>query len=275
VPGGEYGRTPFLYAKRDRIAYLTFNRPHVRNAVNPEALCRLADAWQDYAADDSLRVAIITGAGDQVFTAGADLGTLIPLLTGARQPQDDWDRRVLNDLQMRERAGLREFPLYKPIIAAINGLAIGLGTELIQATDLRIAAEHAAFAVNEVTRGFMPGGGSAVRLARQIPLCKAMEIVLVGDRMSAQEAWRIGLVNEVIPATQLMPRAEELARKIAANGPIAVRKTKETVLRTLTIPIDEAYRIERENAAFTMATEDAKEGPRAFMEKRPPRFKGK
>jgi enoyl-CoA hydratase len=111
-----------LYEKRDGIAYLTFNRPHVRNAVNPEALCRLADAWQDYAADDSLRVAIITGAGDQVFTAGADLGALIPLLSGAREPQDDWDRRVLQDPQMRERAGLREFPLYKPIIAAINAL---------------------------------------------------------------------------------------------------------------------------------------------------------
>jgi enoyl-CoA hydratase len=264
-----------LYEKRDGIAYLTFNRPQVRNAVDPEALCRLADAWQDYAADDSLRVAIITGAGDQVFTAGADLGTLIPLLSGARQPQDDWDRRVVQDSRMRERVMLREFPLYKPIIAAINGLAIGLGTELLQATDLRIAAEHAAFAVNEVTRGFMPGGGSAVRLARQIPLCKAMEIVLVGDRISAQEAWRIGLVNEVVPAVQVMPRAEALARKIAANGPVAVRKTKETVLRSLTVPIEEGYRIERENAAFTMATEDAKEGPRAFMEKRAPVFKGK
>jgi enoyl-CoA hydratase len=264
-----------LYEKSDGIAYLTLNRPQVRNAVNPEALCRLADAWQDYAADDSLRVAIITGAGGQVFTAGADLGTLIPLLSGARQPQDDWDRRAIQDRRMGEKAMLREFQLYKPIIAAINGLAIGLGTELLQATDLRIAAEHAAFAVNEVTRGFMPGGGSAVRLARQIPLCKAMEIVLVGDRISAQEAWRIGLVNEVVPAEQVMPRAEVLARKIAANGPIAIRKTKETVLRTLTVPIEEGYRIERENAAFTMATEDAKEGPRAFMEKRAPIFRGK
>jgi len=170
-----------LYEKGDGIAYLTFNRPQVRNAVNPEALCRLADAWQDYAEDDSLRVAIITGAGDEAFTAGADLGTLIPLLSGARQPQDDWDRRVLTDPQMRERVMLREFPLYKPIICAINGFSIGLGTELLPATDLRIAAAHAAFAVNEVTRGFMPGGGSAVRLAHQVPLCKAMEILLVGS----------------------------------------------------------------------------------------------
>jgi enoyl-CoA hydratase len=263
-----------LYEKRDGIAYITFNRPRVRNAVNPEALCRLADAWENYAKDDSLRVAIITGAGEQAFTAGADLGTLIPLLSGARQPQDEWDRRVLQDPQMRERVMLREFPLYKPIIAAVNGFSIGLGTELLQATDLRIAAEHATFAVNEVTRGFMPGGGSAVRLARQIPLSKAMEILLVGERISAQEAWRIGFVNEVVAADQVMLRAEALARKIAANGPVAIRKTKETVLRTLTVPEEEGYRIERENAAFTMTTEDAKEGPRAFMEKRPPRFKG-
>ena len=252
---------PLLFEKREGIAYITFNRPHVRNAVNPEALCRLADAWQDYADDESLRVAIITGAGTEVFTAGADLGTLIPLLSGTRHPQDEWDRRVIGDRQMRERVMLREFPLYKPIICAINGLCIGLGAELLQGTDLRIAAEHAAFAVNEVTRGFMPGGGSAVRLARQIPLCKAMEIVLVGDPISAQEAWRIGLVNEVVAASEVMPRAEALARKIAANGPIAVRKTKETVLRTLTVPLGEGYRIERENVAFTLKTEDAKEGP--------------
>jgi len=264
-----------LYEKRDGVAYLTFNRPQVRNAVSPEALCRLADAWQDYAADDSLRVAIITGAGDRAFTAGADLGTLIPLLTGARQPQDEWDRRVVQDRQLRERVMLREVPLYKPIIAAINGVCVGLGTELIQATDLRIAAEHATFAVNEVVRGFMPGGGSAVRLARQIPLCKAMEIVLVGAPMSAQEAYRIGFVNDVVPADQVRSKVEALARQIAANGPVAVRKTKETVLRSLSVSFEEGFCIERENADYTMRTEDAKEGPRAFMEKRPPRYIGR
>lgn len=266
----------FLYEKRESIAYLTFNRPQVRNAVNPETVCRLADAWQDYASDDSLRVAIITGAGDRAFTAGADLGTFIPLLTGARQPQDEWDQRVLQDRQMLDSvAMLRQFPLYKPVIAAINGVCVGLGAELIQAIDLRIAAEHAIFAVTEVVRGFMPGGGSTVRLARQIPLCKAMEIVLVGEHMSAQEAYRIGLINAVVPADQVMPKAEELARKIAANGPVAVRKTKETVLRSLSVSFEEGFAIERENAAITMATEDAKEGPRAFMEKRPPRYTGR
>jgi len=264
-----------LYEKREGIAYLTFNRPQVRNAVSPEVFCRLADAWQDYAADDSVRVVIITGAGDRAFTAGADLGTFIPLFSGARQPQDEWDRRVVQDHSIGDWVMLREAPLYKPIIGAINGVCIGLGAELIQATDLRIAAEHATFAVNEVVRGFMPGGGSTVRLARQIPLSKAMEIILVGDHMSAQEAYRIGLVNEVVPADQVMPKAEALARKIAANGPVAVRKTKETVLQSLSVSFDEGFRLERENADFTMRTEDAKEGPRAFMEKRPPRYRGR
>ncbi len=264
-----------VYEKRDGIAYLTFNRPQVRNALNPEAFCRLVDAWQDYAADDSLRVAIITGAGERAFTAGADLGTFIPLLSGARQPEDEWDHRVLQDQRISEVAILRGFPLYKPIIAAINGFCLGAGTELIQATDLRIAATHATFALTEVTRGFMPAGGSTVRLPRQIPYCKAMEILLLGESMTAQEAHRIGLVNEVVPLDQLMPRAEELARKIAANGPVAVRKIKETVLRSLSVSLDEGFRIENENAKAVLATEDAREGPRAFMEKRPPRYLGR
>ena len=264
-----------LYEKREGIAYLTFNRPAVRNAMSPEVMCRLADAWQDYAAHDSLRVAIITGAGNRAFSAGADLGTFIPLLTGARKPEDEWDRRVLQDSQMSDAAILRGFPLYKPIIAAINGFCLGAGTELIQATDLRIAAEHATFGLTEVMRGFMPAGGSTVRLPRQIPFCKAMEILLVGEPMSAQEAYRIGLVNEVVPADQVMPKAEALARKIAANGPVAVRKIKETVLRALSISLAEGFAIENANARMVLATEDAKEGPRAFMEKRQPRYVGR
>lgn len=264
-----------LYEKREGIAYLTFNRPTVRNAMSPEVFCRLADAWQDYAADDSLRVAIITGAGERAFTAGADLGTFIPLLTGARQPEDAWDRRVLQDSQMSDAAILRGFTLYKPIITAINGFCLGAGTELIQATDLRIVAEHAIFGLTEVMRGFMPAGGSTVRLPRQIPFCKAMEILLVGEHMRAQEAYRIGLVNEIVPADQVMPKAEELARKIAANGPMAVRKIKETVLRAFSVSLEEGFQIENENARLVMATEDAKEGPRAFIEKRQRRYVGR
>ncbi len=264
-----------IYEKRGGIAYMVFNRPELRNALNPEAFCRLADAWEDYAADDSLRVAMITGAGERAFTAGADLGTFIPLLSGARKPEDEWDRRVLEDQGVADRAILRGFPLFKPIIAAINGFCLGAGAELIQATDLRVASEEATFGLTEVQLGFMPAGGSTVRLPRQVPFCKAMEILLLGERMSAREAHRIGLVNEVVPADRVLPRAEELARRIAANGPLAVRKIKETVLKSLSVPLEEGFRIEEENARQVLASEDAKEGPRAFMEKRAPRYTGR
>jgi len=264
-----------LYEKRDGIAYLTLNRPERRNAISPEVVCRLADAWRDYAADESLRVAIITGAGNQAFCAGADLGRLIPLFSGARQPEDEWDRRVMEDRSLSQTILLRGFPLYKPVIAAINGFCLAGGTELIQATDIRIAAEHASLGLTEVTRAILPSGGSMVRLPRQIPFCKAMEILLVGDHLSAQEAYRIGLVNYVLPAEQVMPKAEEIARKLAANGPIAVRKIKETVLRALSVSPEEGFQIENENARVVLATEDAKEGPRAFIEKRKPRYIGR
>jgi len=264
-----------LYEKRDGIAYVTLNRPEVRNAISPEVVCRLADAWRDYAADDSLRVAIVTGAGNQAFCAGADLGKLIPLFTGARKPEDDWDRRVLADRSLSQTILLRGFSLYKPIIAAINGFCLAGGTELVQATDIRIAAEHATLGLTEITRALLPFGGSMVRLPRQIPYCKAMEILLVGDHISAQEAHRIGLVNYVLPADQVMPKAEELARKIAANGPVAVRKLKETVLRALSVSPEEGFKLEDDSARVIMATEDAIEGPRAFIEKRKPQYKGR
>lgn len=264
-----------LYEKRDGIAYLTFNRPERRNAFSPEVICRLADAWQDYAADDALRVAIITGAGDKAFSAGADLGRLTPLMSGARQPEDEWDRRLLSNSKLGQIATLRGFPLYKPIISAINGFCLAGGCELIQATDIRIAVESAIFALTEVKWSLMPFAGSMVRLPRQIGFSKAMEIMLIGDMFDAQEAHRIGLINYVVPPDQLMSKAEELARKIAANGPVAVRKIKETVLRALSVSLEEGFEIENENARLVLATEDAKEGPRAFVEKRKPRYTGR
>lgn len=266
---------PLIYEKRGPIVHIVLNRPEALNALSPELLCRLSDAWADYARDDDLRVAILTGAGERAFTAGADLGTLVPLWTGARRPENEWDRRVLEDETISSRATLKHEWLYKPVVMAINGFCIGAGAEMLQATDIRIAAEHATISVNEVTIGFMPGGGSTVRLARQIPFCKVMEMLLAGERVSAAEAHRFGLVNEVVPQDKLMERAEYYAKKIAANAPFAVRKTKETVWRTMTVPYAEGWAIEAENAALTMATEDAREGPRAFMAKRPPRFTGR
>ena len=265
-----------LYEKRGHIAYLTFNRPRYRNAMDSEMMCRLADAWQDFGEDDNMRVALLTGTGTEAFTAGADLRTMVPLLSGDIEPTSEWDERMLaNDQALTAVATLKNSKLYKPIVAAINGPCIGGGSELLQAVDIRIAGENASFAVNEVALGFMPGGGSTVRLARQIPYCKAMQFLLVAERLDAQEAYRMGFINEVLPVGDVLARAQWYAERIAANGPLAVRKTKETVLRTLGVSWDEAYEIEAENYGITIASEDAKEGSRAFAEKRPPVFQGK
>lgn len=264
-----------LYEKRGHIAHITFNRPEVRNALSPEMICRLADAWKDFADDDDMRVALISGAGNKAFTAGADLKTMLPLLTGARPAADEWDERLLADSDGLTRAAmLKDATLYKPIVAAVSGACIGAGSELLQAVDIRIASEDAFFAINEVTLGTMPGGGSAVRLARQIPFCKAMQHLLTGDRFDAREAHQIGFINEVVAPGELMKRAEWFVERIAANSPLAVRKTKETVWRTLAIPLTEGFAIEAENFATTISSEDAKEGARAFAERRSPNFVG-
>ncbi len=264
-----------LYEVREGVAYVTFNRPEVHNAWNPEVMVRLAEAWQAVNDDDSVRVAIVTGAGDKAFSVGADLARLIPLLTRARQPEDEWDQRALSDRSLTKYALMRGFPMYKPVIAAVNGFCLAGGSELLQATDIRIAADHATFGLSEAKRGLVPAGGSMVRLARQVPYCKAMEILLTGDRISAEEAHRIGFVNYVVPAADVMPMAEQFARTLADNGPIAVRKIKEAVIRTSGVPLDEAYKIEMECSRDVMSSQDAIEGPRAFMEKRKPQFTGR
>jgi enoyl-CoA hydratase len=178
------------------------------------------------------------------------------------------------DLTQFTDAILRGFELYKPVIAAVNGRALGGGTELTNACDLRVAAEHAVFGTPEARVGLIPGGGSLTRLPRQIPWARAMEILLVGEAVPAREALALGLLNYVVPGARVMEKALELAAKLAANGPLALRKIKEGVLRTSGRPLDEALRIESEVAAAVMASKDAREGPRAFQERRPPRFVG-
>lgn len=264
-----------LYEKRDGIAWLTMNRPERRNAMSPEMMVRLAEAWLDFRDDPAARVAVLTGAGDLAFCAGADLGLLIPLFSGARRPETEWDRRIMEDRSIVNRALLRGADLYKPVVAAVNGYALAGGTEILQATDLRVATPNAQFGLAEAKRGLIPAGGSLARLTRQIPYCKAMEILLLGDPVSAEEAWRIGLVNEIVPAERLLGRAEEIARRLAENGPLALRKIKEVVIRSSGVPFDEAFRMENEASREIMRSEDAREGPRAFLEKRKPVFKGR
>src|ERR1700678_2999457 len=242
-----------IFEKRNHVAYLTMNRPEVHNSLNPEMLVSLAAAWKEIDGDDAIRATIVTGAGKVAFSAGADLGKLIPLFTGARKPADGWARKL----------------------SAGNGFCSAGGMEFIQGTDLRVAAENASFGLQEVKWAIIPAAGSLARLQRQIPYCKAMEILLTGNRIDAQEAWRLGLVNYVVPQEQLMAKAEELAATIAQNGPLAVRKIKEAVRRPSGRPYEEAFKIENEIAREVMKSEDAKEGPRSFMEKRKPNYKGR
>jgi len=263
------------FETRGHIAYLTLNRPEVHNALNPEMLVQMSEAWLEVERNDGVRVAIVTGAGDKAFSAGADLGRLIPLFSRARQPEDDWDRKLLANPAVPDAALLRGFEFYKPVISAINGFCIAGGMEFMQATDLRVAVDSASFGLQEVKWAILPGAGSLARLPRQMPYCKAMEILLTGNRIDAAEAYRLGLINYVVSREQLMPKAEELAATIAENGPFAVRKIKEAVIKCSGVPLAEAFKIENAISRQVMVTEDAREGPRAFMEKRKPRYQGK
>ena len=264
--------SPLIYEKKDGVATLTMNRPEKQNAMNPQMQVEMARAWIDFRDDPDARVAILTGAGERAFCAGADLGSLLPLLTRTRGPEDEWDEALLADKSIGMTSVLRGFELYKPVIAAVNGFAYAGGTEILGACDLRVAAPHATFGLTEVKRGLAPGGGSMVRLARQIPLTKALEILLTGEPMTAEEAHRTGLVNEIAPADRLLERAQAVARIIADNAPLAVQACKEVVMRTSGLPYDAAYKIEDEVAVRVLRTNDAVEGPRAFMEKRKPVF---
>ncbi len=263
-----------LVEKREGVLVLTMNRPEARNALSPEMLVRLAEAWREFRESTDTQVAILTGTGDEDFCAGGDLKLTMPLVTGARKPETEWDQRLLSDRTAFTDAILRGFELYKPVIAAVNGSALGGGTEMTNACDLRVASDDAIFGTPEAKLGLLPGGGSISRLPRQIPYAKAMEMLLVGDKFSAQQALEMGLLNYVVPRDELMPKAFELAAKLAANGPLAVRKIKEGVVRSSGLPLDRALEIENEVSAAVMSSKDAREGPRAFAEKRAPRFTG-
>lgn len=260
--------------RSDGIMTLTMNRPEARNALSPQMLIKMAEAWYEFRDSRELRVAILTGQGEEDFCAGGDLKITMPLMTGARQPEDEWDHKLLTGGTLFTDAILRGFELYKPVIAAVNGNALGGGTEMTNACDLRLACEEARFGTPEAKVGLLPGGGSISRLPRQIPYAKAMEMLLIGDTFSAREALDMGLLNYVVSREQLLPRARQLAFKLAENGPLAVRKIKEGVVRSSGLPLDQALQIENEVSAAVMTSKDAREGPRAFKEKRKPRFTG-
>ncbi len=264
-----------LYEKSGMVATVTMNRPAVRNAINAEMLCRLADAWQDVNDDPNVRAAIFTGAGDQAFCAGADLDRLVRMMQGLRPPEDEFDERIRNDISLIYKGLLRNLEVTKPIIAAVKGYCVAGGMEMLQATDIRVAAEDARFAIAEVKHSLFPMGGSTARLARQIPFAHAMEILLTGEQFSAQDALRIGVVNKIVPAAEVMDAARRYAAIICDNGPVAVQAVKRSVLAGLGRPTADALEKELEIGIPASMSEDAREGTKAFKEKRKPVFKGR
>jgi enoyl-CoA hydratase len=267
--------SPIVIERDGHVALVRIDRPEKRNALNPEAFCRLADAWAEFAADDDVRAVIITGTGDIAFSAGADLGSVMPLYSGTREPVDEWDHRVLGDARLLTRGVLKGVDLDKPVIAAINGLAIGGGCELVLGTDLRVAARHATLGLAEVKRAIMAAGGGTTRMARQLPHAIAMEVLLTGDPLTADDALRYGLVNRVVDGAHVLDEAFRLAARIAQNGPLAVRAIKRTVMQSNGIPLDKAYGIEAREGHELSKSADAVEGPRAFVEKRAPVYEGR
>jgi enoyl-CoA hydratase/carnithine racemase len=253
------------YQKEGKIAIITINRPDVLNAMNLQVLREMHEAMADFRDDDGLWVSIITGAGDRAFCAGADIKEMLPFMKESL-PQHPW---AIPDTPIR---GLE---LWKPLIAAINGLALGGGLELALACDLRIASEKARLGSPEINLGLIPGGGATQRLPRMIPSCKAAELLLMGKPIDAQEAYRIGLVNTVVPPEQVMSTAREWAETICQAGPLAVRAAKEAMIRGSSLTLEDGLRLENTLEAYVMSTEDFTEGTSAFVEKRKPDFKGK
>lgn len=267
--------TEALLVERDgHVLTLTMHRPEVKNALNPEMLCRLADAWELADADDAVRCVILTGAGGD-FCAGADLDKLVARSLANLPPEDEFEQRCRENPDTIFRGLLRSYRLTKPLVAAVEGYCVAGGTEILQTTDVRIAAEGSVFGITEVKWGLFPQGGSTVRLRRQVPYTMAMEMLLTGDTFPAADALRFGLIGRIVPAGTALAVAREVAARIAANGPVAVRKVKQSVQETEALPEQEALAVELRIGMEVYATEDAREGPRAFKDKRAPQFKGR
>jgi enoyl-CoA hydratase len=265
---------PVLQRIGDGVAEVTLNRPQKMNALTPEMICRMADAWDTIQADLSVRVAILTSAGDRAFSAGADLGRLTTLLTRARDPEDEWDERLRAEPKLLNRAMLRGTDMTTPVIAAARGAVVGGGMELLLACDLRVVGEDSTLGLTEVKRGLIPAAGGVARVSRQVSAAHAAEILLVGEKIDAATAYRMGLVNRVAPNDQVLEVARDVAAEMSKNGPLAMRAAKEAMVRSSGVPLGEAFAIEDELIKSVLRSQDAREGSRAFMEKRRPAFTG-
>ncbi|MFH1383178.1 MAG: enoyl-CoA hydratase-related protein [Chloroflexota bacterium] len=252
------------YTKEGRVAIFTINRPEALNSMNVQAMQELHDAMVAFRDDPEMWAGIVTGAGERAFCAGADIKDMLPYLKGIRGKPWTFPATPFRGLE-----------LYKPLIAAINGMALGGGLEIALSCDLRIASETARFGNPEPNLGLIPGWGATQRLPRVIPWAKAAEILLLAKPIDAQEAYRIGLVNKIVPPDQVMTAAKEWANTICQLAPLAVRAAKEAMLRGYSMPLEDGLKLESALFDYLLGTEDHAEGSAAFVEKRKPDFKAK
>ena len=260
----------------EHIVRITIDRPEARNSADLDHFKWLREAWERFDADPDAWVAVVTGVGDAFFT-GADLKTYVPAITALGKRIQDEGLVEVDGYRLDDgtRAVLRGAKLWKPIIAAVNGYCTAGGMEMLGGVDIRVACPEAQFAVMEPKRGLFAGGGTTVRLPRQIPFPHAMEFLLCADLVPAARAYEMGLLNRVVPKDDLLDVAYDYARRITANAPLAVQATKQSVWEGLGMSLRDAYRNEAQLSSAIFATEDAKEGPAAFAEKRPPRWQGR
>lgn len=259
-----------LYARQGSVARVTIDRPRVLNAMDLRTHAELAEVWDEVERDDAVRVAVLTGAGDRAFSVGQDLRERARLNAAGAGPTTFGSRGQPGYPRLTER-----FTLSKPVIARVRGYALGGGFELMLACDLAVADDTAVFALPEATLGLVPGAGGAFRLARQLPLKTAMGHLLTGRRLTAADALRFGLLNEVVPAAHLDDAVQRWADEVAAAAPLAVRALKESVMRSLDMPLEQAFATRFAWEEKRMHSEDAVEGPRAFAEGRPPEWRGR
>ncbi len=250
---------------RDGVLVVTIDRPKVLNALNAQTVNEIRQAFEAARDDDAVKCVILTGGGEKAFVAGADIAELSQMTPITGKATAEKGQRIFHTIE--------RFP--KPVIAAINGFALGGGCELALACHIRIASEKAQLGLPEVTLGIIPGYGGTQRMARLLGKGKALELILTGDRIGAAEAERIGLVNKVVPAEELMPAAEEMARKIMTRGPLAVRAAIEAVMSGSEMPFEEGQFLEATLFGLLASTDDMKEGMKAFLEKRTAEFKNR
>ena len=259
------------YEVKDRVAYLTINRPERRNSFSENTRRKLIDSWMDFKHDDDIDVAILTGSGNIAFTAGSDLREIA---RGLEIEDPDWQPPVA-DMSSIGLAAMQGLNIEKPVIAAVNGYSLGFGFALALACDVRIATPNARFAASEVKYGHMAGGGQATRLARMISMGWALELALTGDQIDAETALRIGVVNRIVPEEDLLAECTDLAQRMVECGPTVVRETKAFMYRSLGLPLNEALDLEGIFYSRIQSSHDYDIGTQAFADKMKPEFERK